>query len=491
LASSGGEFFVPELHGTRQYPEASTVFATQHGTFQIPCTLIQNGTSIEISIEALRCPSGLIARDDGQLEDYCLFPCPSFVFEEEDYTAMQSASVVFGIFALLGNSFMVITYGFLPKKTKSQFALLNISAVFGLLWCIIEIVPSLLLGNNVACSCDTELCYHDSTVCSLSEISIFVHQGLFIALACYMGDSYLTILKEMRPTQRDKLYPFFGIAIVGIPSVNMALTLALSSFEESDQNYHLNALRSSFSCHPQLSTMWEEVLLLYSSTLVCCLLIFFMVSRLVAHIYKVSMKSASAGATASFSAKLGALQRLKRLIWMGMIVLVLFLIYLSVTVYYAQIMSEFGKASEEWKVCAESVNQLYPLCLDAAPGEFLSCLNLEYALRTVNTFDGGCKQKPENSPSLSIMVLCFAAPSGVALTAPLIFGTGEQYIKQWPLLRNAQKAVISSMKSTTRTGTNNMGGSSSRANSSGASVAPSSVVSSSVVMSEAPSSTVE
>jgi hypothetical protein len=446
--TTGGELFVPELHGTQKYPQGWTTLATSQDIFQVPCTLARNGSFVEIPLASFRCPDGLAPRDDGQLGDYCLLPCPSLVFDDAEYSAMLSASVVLGLFAMLGNAFMVITHGLLPRKAKNhQFALLNAAAVLGFMWCLVEVVPSLIWGNAVACACDTELCYHNNLVCSISEVSTFVQQSLFIALTCYMVDSYLVIMLDYSLNRREKLYPVYGLSGVVIPMLNLALTLALSSFEKDDPNYHLNALRSAFSCHPQLSTMWKEVLLLYASTMVCCVLIFGIVFRLASHIYSHTVKAARAkaattndasaktasakAASATMSVKIDAVKKLKRLILLGSVVLCLFAMYVSATVYFAQIMSDFGEASEAWKKCGEYVSMFFGECADVLPNEFTNCLNLNHAIRTNNQYDGGCGHRPDNAPSLIMMVLCTAAPSGVALAAPLVFGTGEKYVGLW------------------------------------------------------------
>ncbi len=338
-----------DLHGTRRYPKESTIITTEDGIFQIPCTKLVNGTSTSFLRNAISCPNVFIPRDDGQLENFCLFPCPSFVFTASEYDIMQSAMVVVGLFALVGNLYMVVVYMMSPKKSKSyDFALLNMVSVIGFLWCIIEILPALFYGSEVACACETELCYHDSALCKFSELAIFVHQSLFIFLTSYIVDVYALIVKELRPQQRQKLYPIYAAMGILYPLLNLALTMNLSSYEKKDPNYYLNALRSSFTCHPQLSTMSDEILLLYLSTLICCVAIFFMACHMSLRIYNQTAKTAGT--------KVEALKRMKRLVFMGLLILVLFIIYICVTAYYADIMTKFGNESEAWKMCVEIVS---------------------------------------------------------------------------------------------------------------------------------------
>ena len=47
---------------------------------------------------------------------------------------------------------------------------------------------------------------------------------------------------------------------------------------------------------------------------------------------------------------------MKRLVFMSLFILVLFIIYICVTAYYADIMTDFGIASKAWKTCTEIVN---------------------------------------------------------------------------------------------------------------------------------------
>ena len=61
----------------------------------------------------------------------------------------------------------------------------------------------------------------------------------------------------------------------------------------------------------------------------------------------------------------------------------------------------------------------------------MDCLNIEYATRFDFEFEEGCGDRPENAPSLAMMVLCYAAPACVALAAPLLFGTSDKYTKIW------------------------------------------------------------
>ena len=93
------------------------------------------------------------------------------------------------------------------RQITPETKLLNLVSFMGFLWCLVEILPALALGNSVACSCDTELCYHDSIVCSISEQSTFVQQSLFWLLTCYMHDAFLSITKQAPRTEREKMYP--------------------------------------------------------------------------------------------------------------------------------------------------------------------------------------------------------------------------------------------------------------------------------------------
>ncbi len=417
LQYTGGEIFEHKLHGASLYPKEGTVISTDDGTFQIPCTLIVNGTSVELAESFVRCPTALVPRKDGRIDEgYCLFPCPSFVFTESEYKEMLIVSTVFGLLALFGNIFMLLTDILQSSKSRNH-GILSVTVTLGVLWCCIEILPALFLGNSVACDCDTELCYHNNIACSISEVSIFILQALFIALSCYMMDSYYTIVKLKPRNVRKRVYPLYAFVGFFVPALMLGLTIVRTSYDESDPAYHLNALRSSFSCYPRLSSIWEEVILLYASILICCVIIVYIVVEISRHLYDAHMK-----------AKVKVLPRLKRLILMGVIVSCLFGLYLSVTIYYARMMSDFGEASKEWSGCSVFVNVYYHTCADVPPSSFTSCLNLHYSWRKQSEYDDGCGSRPSNAPSVTMMVLCSAAPSAVALTAPLVFGTNGLYI---------------------------------------------------------------
>jgi hypothetical protein len=364
---AGGDLFAPEMYRTKLYPTKFTDVVTDKGVFKIPCTNIVNGSITNFG-SIIECPSGLSPRTDGQLEDYCLFPCPSLVFDEREYTIMWSASLVFGLLAILGNGYMMLSYSMLKmRQITPETKLLNLVSFMGFLWCLVEILPALALGNSVACSCDTELCYHDSIVCSISEQSTFVQQSLFWLLTCYMHDAFLSITKQAPRTEREKMYPVYGIVSLAMPIINLLLTQALTSFETGDPNYHLNAIRSAFSCHPQLPTMVEEVLLLYSSNLLCSALMFGTIFRITRTMFSASQKAHSAKNDRTTSILLKnkkALKTVKRLIGVCLFVLFLFGLYIVVTIYYAGIMAEFGASSDEWKECNEHNQINYPKCSD-------------------------------------------------------------------------------------------------------------------------------
>ena len=297
---------------------------------------------------------------------------------------------------------MMLTYNYVPTKIRTpEFKLLNFVCIMGFLWCIFEVFPTIMYGNSVACTCDTELCYHDSTVCAMSEISIFVQQSLFWFLTSYIVDAYLLIVKEKRPKDRERMYPLYFAVGLCIPITNLALTVSLASFEEDDPNYHLNALRSAFSCHPQLSTMLEEVLLLYLSTLVCCAIMFSLAVRIAYKVFSAASKTTSAKA---------ALKTVKRLIMMNVFVLFLFAVYLAVTIYYVGIMDDFGTAADHWKLCNEATSFKWPECVEWK-GEgyvtYMECLDVNYATRFDEVFEEGCGDRPENAPSVAMMVLAY------------------------------------------------------------------------------------
>jgi len=253
-------------------------------------------------------------------------------------------------------------------------------------------------------------------------------------------DAYLLIVKQKRPSEREKMYFVYGAVGIGSPLVNLGITLSLASFKEEDPNYHLNALRSAFSCHPQLSTMTEEVLLLYLSTLLCCSLIFVMALQITVTVFSASNKATSVKA---------ALKTAKRLIIMCVFVLCLFAIFLAVTIYYVGIMEDFGTAADLWKFCNESTFFQWPECANWKTEGFpmyISCLDVKYPTRFIETFEEGCGDRPENAPSVAMMVLVYAAPACVALAAPLLFGTSEKYTKVWT--KRTSSKVGSSKKST-------------------------------------------
>jgi hypothetical protein len=240
----------------------------------------------------VRCPDLLITNPSTtSLEDSCLYPCPSFLFTDDEYSSLTLCLGIPGVVALFGNVYMLFTpyiravarkKAKLTGKSKSEANtfLCKGAPVAGLFYCLVEPLPALTMGTDVACECGTEDCYQTGSLCKASEMGVFALQSCLMWLTAFMIDSILSLEYRWKVHQRRKLFPAYGLASVGYPLLNLTLAcFVLKSVHETDPNFQLNKVRSSFKCFPQLTDFWTEFALVNLPLILGCFVIILLIAK--------------------------------------------------------------------------------------------------------------------------------------------------------------------------------------------------------------------
>jgi hypothetical protein len=269
------------IHGKfALYPEGQFGFSSEGSVVTAECfTYDHEAEALQNTMSDLvDCPGGLMRNVESSAHALCVLPCPSSMFTTEEYSTMHLAFTIPGFAAFFVNACLVLTK-LLSSVSFVKTGSGSISMPFGVawsasmcgLWCFMDIFPAVAMGNDLACPCDNETCYRESTLCAVSSASVFVLQSMYIGNVCTCYELYFKFsnLSRANETISSKYFLCFCLA----PVLLFFVALFLGTDELDSPNYSFNHHRSSFKCKCflNLPDMTTEYIINFSVFMVCAL----------------------------------------------------------------------------------------------------------------------------------------------------------------------------------------------------------------------------
>jgi hypothetical protein len=129
------------------------------------------------------CPPGFFAYTGDETEDLCVFPCLSFLFTAEQIDAQFDAYIGTGYVGLVTNAFLLLFF-MVSKKKQALPGFVVLCACIGLLYSIIDTIPTSALKFDLPCSngCVDEFCHGNSAMCRIEQPSEYLLLSVFCIL---------------------------------------------------------------------------------------------------------------------------------------------------------------------------------------------------------------------------------------------------------------------------------------------------------------------
>jgi hypothetical protein len=163
------------------YPKEFSTFtsAEEGATFNVPCFVPG-----EFIAQVVDCPNPFVANPDTQSPRGCVKQCPSPAFSDREYTVMWSVKSTVGILGIICNVMMLLTWAIQSRKVVNAVPFqIKSCVIWGLLYGLIETIPSVALKYELPCSdCETEECTGQSLVCAVNRTGMYILLGNLRAL---------------------------------------------------------------------------------------------------------------------------------------------------------------------------------------------------------------------------------------------------------------------------------------------------------------------
>ena len=250
------------------YPEEFSTYTGPDGvSHEVPCTIpSQSSVLAEYDVT---CPPPFVNSILPETYRACVYSCPMGQFTEAEYTTMWTFFVVIGMCSFALNLFVVATWklGGWYKFRDTPFQLK--SCVFlGLLYGIVETIPTLILKFKLPCEHPTEEDIGSSAMCSVNRASQYILLGIMVNLCTLTIMIYRALLNATGHEGNTAV----NVLSTALPILFLAIAYVLDTDEEDVDNYHLNVSRHGFNCSMRFSTMLEEWLVLWLPFCTACVL---------------------------------------------------------------------------------------------------------------------------------------------------------------------------------------------------------------------------
>ena len=160
-----------------------------------------SNSAVYEAVEAV-CPSGFTAYVGEESEDSCVLPCLSFLFDEDQIDTTFAVYVATGVFGFCTNLVLIGAKLTSKRSSKAKGGLprfVVFCATFGLLFALIDTIPTAMLKLDLPCSdgCADEICHGDSFLCKLGQPSEYLLLCVFFILLSTLLELYLKTALRM------------------------------------------------------------------------------------------------------------------------------------------------------------------------------------------------------------------------------------------------------------------------------------------------------
>ncbi len=353
---------------------------------------------------------------DGNAE--CVFPCPSFMYTDEEIRTQYAAYIASGLLSFPLNVFLLATLVKMGKKGRAKVQSgIKHAAAIGALYAFWDIFLVTALYTDMACGCGpdsnadlefgTEICQGESIACRFSKVSIFLLMSIFYWITtlmtkvracvfypfwfhygsicpllfvrfdvCQDGRQIMHCLclcsaqvfaqivlgwgaKNLR--KLEKTFPLIGFGIPLVMAI-IALVRDFRPYEDPNApNAALAIIRDSFSCKPRLATFAEEMGVITGHFICCGVIIIALIIGIVRQIITVQSKTLVRSDSQGLGKILRTVGDVKNakvglLLVMGAWMTCLVAINIAVTATNAPVMEAFKVQADEWRQCKFTVS---------------------------------------------------------------------------------------------------------------------------------------
>jgi len=420
------------------------------------------------------CPDHLHVWDGSSIcSQSCIYPCPSPLYDDEDYRMMWVFYIIPGVLSVPFNAY--IFGGFWVGRRnvhKGSRQAIQIAVCLALLWAFVEIFPALMLYTDTQCQSDYAAQQGESTWCHISRGTIHIVQSMFYWIMAAILDLNLAVVKEKTLRERDNVHKKMLGFCFGVPAVMLLLTYSLQFRDQylihasgaSYSNRAWNSTKDVFSCSPLFEDIYTEFFIVYLHFVIAGVAII----ALLVPIAKTLLKSATKVGTSS-APRIGSVTGMmkiieksgaKKIIQLGCIATVLLILNLIVIATTVPKIDEFAAQQEKLNACTviQAVTFAGQTCLETAE----CCDHLDPANLGI-------------APSVLVLALgyYFAVPA-IPLTIGIIFSGDKKHRDAWKKTKLGSMAVAmttrNSNKSSGYSGASSNGASGVSAGASGVSV---------------------
>jgi hypothetical protein len=235
----------------------------------VPCFVPGGGNEVT----KVACPAPFVnALEENSLET-CIKPCPVPVYSDGEYTSMWLAASIVGMFGWLLNIFVFLTWmlggRLVWKKLPFQ---IRYSVLAGVVYGIVETLPSLVLKYDLPCACETEECTGQSTMCAINRAGIYILLSIMMQIAT-LSFLLFSSMHDHRGQYSLKTKAGMNTVATGIPFALMLVAYSVENEDADSELRNLHLARHAFSCSMRFPDMQTEWKLLWWPFLLCGVLI--------------------------------------------------------------------------------------------------------------------------------------------------------------------------------------------------------------------------
>jgi hypothetical protein len=369
------------------YPEVTTNYAAADGfTYDVPC-FIPGATGIG-AVEEVQCLAGFVPPVINDAVP-CVKQCPVAVYSKSEYDIIYYGHIVPSSLGFLLNGFMSATWlvGEASQFAKVPFEI-KTAVTIGLLYALIDTIPSAVLKFGVACIHDTAEEIGSSWMCALNRAAPYLLMTIMTSF-CSLTYSLFNSLKDEDIHNKSAAQK---IGIVAVPFVFMVLGYYFDSdlnFSTDTENGNLNLVRHSVGCNMRFENELTEWCLLKAPLFVfgglaaafsvAALLIFAKLEK--------KLKRASAFASQK-----------RRILWMGLSVSLCMMTSLIASALTSATLEEFSRTQDQLLTCKSAANTLVhdfeAYGYQSTSGSYAVCPR-ESIIQTFAVGYVGTEEKPE------------------------------------------------------------------------------------------------
>jgi hypothetical protein len=124
----------------------------------------------------------------------CVKPCPSPAYTDDEYSTMWMVASSISMVGLMLNTFMALTWVVGGEKHfQEQPFGVRVCVFGGLLFGMIDTLPTIILKYDLACEDTTEEFTGTGALCALNRMSIYILLSMQLALAVVVFNLYLNL----------------------------------------------------------------------------------------------------------------------------------------------------------------------------------------------------------------------------------------------------------------------------------------------------------